>query len=322
MALSRKTIKDPFLRQAFSFHPLLIGGNPFDTPSIYTLIVQFEKQWGVHYALGGTGAVVQVAWGSCLPSRAAPPGSTAKVTEILVHNRRVTGVRLADGTVEKADVVVCNGDVAYTYRHLIPAAHRRKYSNRRLDWLRYSNSLFVIYFGTKRRYLDSQLQHHNIIIHGQYRQMMREIFGKNQLPNDLGLYLHMPSLTDPGIAPPGCESFYVLSLVPNLGADVDWTETAVPYRNRIMEFLEANITCPTCKPTSSPSITSTRCTSSTPSTATGAPPSPSSPPCCNPPGCGRTTARKSSTICTLSARAPTPARASRPCSRRARLPPN
>lgn len=232
-----QNIKDPFLRQAFSFHPLLIGGNPFDTPSIYTLIVQFEKQWGVHYAIGGTGAVVQ-GLGQLFTEQGGDIWLNSEVTEILVHNRRVTGVRLADGTVEKADVVVCNGDVAYTYRHLIPAAHRRKYSNRRLDWLRYSNSLFVIYFGTKRRYLDSQLQHHNIIIHGEYRQMMREIFGKKQLPEDLGLYLHMPSITDPGIAPPGCESFYVLSLVPNLEADVDWTETAVPYRNRIMDFLE------------------------------------------------------------------------------------
>jgi phytoene desaturase len=234
-----QNIKDPFLRQAFSFHPLLIGGNPFDTPSIYTLIVQFEKEWGVHYARGGTGAVV-AGLGRLFAEQRGEIWLNSEVEEILIRDRQVTGVRLADGTVETADAVVCNGDVAFTYRHLIPAMHRRKYSNLRLNMMRYSNSLFVVYFGTKKRYLDSRLNHHNIIINGSYKKMMGDIFRRKQLPDEMGLYLHMPTYTDPTIAPEGHESFYVLSLVPNLGADVDWNEAAVPYRNRIMNFLEEN----------------------------------------------------------------------------------
>jgi phytoene desaturase len=232
-------VKDPFLRQAFSFHPLLIGGNPFDTPSIYTLIVQFEKQWGVHYATGGTGAIV-AGLGRLLAELGVTIELNAEVAEIMVNGRSVTGVRLADGTIEPADAVVCNGDVAFTYRHLIPAAHRRKYTDGRLTRLKYSNSLFVIYFGTKRRYLDSKLHHHNIILNGRYKGLLKDIFAARQLPDDFSLYLHMPTITDPTIAPAGCESFYVLSLVPNLGADIDWATMAGPYRDRIMQFLEDN----------------------------------------------------------------------------------
>jgi phytoene desaturase len=143
-------IRHPFLRQALSFHPLLIGGNPFDTPSIYTLIIQFEREWGIHYARGGTGAVV-AGLGRLLAEQGATIHLESEVAEILVNGRRVSGVRLANGAVETADVVICNGDVAFTYRHLIPAAYRRKYTNRRLDMMGYSNSLFVIYFGTRRR---------------------------------------------------------------------------------------------------------------------------------------------------------------------------
>ncbi len=234
-----QTVKDPFLRQAFSFHPLLIGGNPFDTPSIYTLIIQFEKEWGVHYAIGGTGAVVN-GLGRLFQEQNGDIWLNSEVEEILVQNRRVTGVRLSNGTTEQADAVVCNGDVAFTYRHLIPARHRQKYSNRRLSWMRYSNSLFVIYFGTKRRYLDSPLQHHNIILNGRYQTLMKDIFSRHTLSENLGLYLHMPTVTDPGIAPPGHESFYVLSLVPNLKAGINWNKMAGPYRDRIMQFLEEN----------------------------------------------------------------------------------
>jgi phytoene desaturase len=232
-------IKHPFLRRALSFHPLLIGGNPFDTPSIYTLIVQFERQWGVYYARGGTGAIVD-GLGRLFAEQGGQVQFNSEVEEILVDGRRVTGVRLADGTEHRADVVVCNGDVAYSYRHLIPVQHRRKYSNRHIDRMKFSNSLFVIYFGAKRRYRDSQLRHHNIIFNQRYKGLMKDIFSSAPLPEDFSLYLHMPSLTDPSVAPEGCESFYVLSLVPDLASGTDWATAAKPYRDRIMQFLEDN----------------------------------------------------------------------------------
>lgn len=232
-------IKHPFLRKALSFHPLLIGGNPFTTPSIYTLIVQFEKEWGVHYALGGTGAVV-AGLGRLFAELGGEVQHNKEVAEIMVNGRTVTGVRLADGTVEKADIIVCNGDVAHTYRYLIPERHRRKYSNGRIRRLKFSNSLMVIYFGTKRLYRDSGLRHHNLILNRRYKGLLRDIFAEKSLPDELSLYLHMPSLTDPSIAPKGCESFYVLALAPNLGADIDWTVRARPFRDRVMQFLEDN----------------------------------------------------------------------------------
>ena len=231
-------IKDRFLRRVFSFHPLLIGGNPFDTPSIYTLIAQVEKKWGVHYAIGGTGAIVN-ALGQLLEELGVTIHLEAEVAEITIdEEKRATGIRLADGSRHPADIVVSNGDVAFTYRYLIPEIHRRKYSNRRIDRMKYSMSLFVIYFGTKRRYLDSALDHHNIILNDRYRGLLKDIFASSPLPEDFSLYLHMPSKTDPTIAPPGCESFYVLSPVPHLGSGTDWTRMARTYRDRIMQFLE------------------------------------------------------------------------------------
>jgi phytoene desaturase len=233
-------VKNDFLRRVFSFHPLLIGGNPFDTPSIYTLIVQFEKEYGVHYALGGTGAIV-AALGRLMDELGVKVHLETEVAEILINDdRKAAGVRLADGETIPADVVVSNGDVAATYRHLIPAQHRRVYSDRRLDKMNYSMSLFVIYFGTKRRYLDSKLSHHNIILNERYRGLLKDIFAGRDLPDDFSLYLHMPTITDPSIAPPGCESFYVLSPVPNLESGADWNALAKPYRDRIMQFLEDN----------------------------------------------------------------------------------
>jgi phytoene desaturase len=232
-------VKDDFLRRVFSFHPLLIGGNPFDTPSIYALIVQFEKEYGVHYAVGGTGAIVN-ALGRLMDELGVKVHLETEVAEILVKGRQVTGVRLASGEKVDADVVVSNGDVAFTYRHLIPAEYRRKYSDRRLSRMKYSMSLFVIYFGTKRRYLDSKLNHHNIILNQRYQGLLSDIFAGRDVPDDFSLYLHMPTFTDESIAPPGCESFYVLSPVPNLESDTDWATLAKPYRDRIMQFLEDN----------------------------------------------------------------------------------
>lgn len=230
-------IKDDFLRRVFSFHPLLVGGNPFDTPSVYTLVAQFEKQWGVHYAIGGTGAAVE-GLGRLFRDIGGKIMLNTEVKEIVTDGRRVTGVRLPDASVESADVVVSNGDVAHTYRYLIPDQYRRKYTNRRLDRMAYSMSLVVIYFGTKRRYLDSKFHHHNIILNQRYRGLLRDIFNAHPVPDDFSLYLHMPTITDSSIASEGTESFYVLSPVPHLDSGDNWAELAKPYRDRVMQYLE------------------------------------------------------------------------------------
>lgn len=232
-------IKDDFLRRVFSFHPLLIGGNPFDSPSIYAMIHYLEREWGIHYAVGGTGAIVQ-AMGRLFTELGGEIRLNTEVAQILVDGRRVTGVRLSDGTIIQADAIVSNADVAFTYRNLIPEQYRRKFTNRRVESMKYSMSLFVIYFGTKRLYRDQGLAHHNIILSERYKGLLQDIFRKKLLSEDFSLYLHMPTLTDPSMAPPGSEAFYVLSPVPHLGADIDWTKTAKPYRDAIMQFLEDN----------------------------------------------------------------------------------
>jgi phytoene desaturase len=233
-------VQNDFLRQVFSFHPLLVGGNPFDTTSIYAMIHYLEREWGVYYAMGGTGAIV-AGMIKLFEELGGKVHLNAPVEEILVEGRKVTGVRLQDGSVHKADAVVSNADIAWTYMNLIPGKNRRWNSDFRYKNTRYSMSLFVIYFGTKRRYTDSGLAHHNIILSKRYKELLDDIFSRKILADDFSLYLHMPTITDPTIAPPGHESFYVLSPVPNLSAkDIDWTTMAPIYKERILKFLEDN----------------------------------------------------------------------------------
>lgn len=229
-------VTDDFLRRVFSFHPLLIGGNPLDAASLYVLIHYLEREWGIHYAYGGTGSIV-AGFGKLLSELNVKVHLESEVKEILVKDKRVNGIRMADGTTHDADAIVSNADVAWTYLHLLPAKFRRKNTDRWIKSYKYSMSLFVIYFGTKRRYTDGKLAHHNIILSERYTELLRDIFGE-KLPNDFSLYLHMPTITDPSMAPEGGECFYVLSPVPHLGANIDWTQKAKPYRDAIMNFLE------------------------------------------------------------------------------------
>ena len=234
-------IQDDFLRRCFSFHPLLVGGNPFDTTSIYAMIHYLEREWGIHYALGGTGAIVN-ALVKLFEELDGQIHLNAHVAEILTDNRQVTGLRLIDGSIHQADHIISNADVAFTNLDLIPAKHRgwRNSDLRYKKLTRYSMSLFVIYFGTKRRYNHTELAHHNIILGERYQGLLTDIFKKKHLAQDFSLYLHMPTITDPSMAPEGCESFYVLSPVPHLGADIDWRTTAKSYRDTIIQFLETH----------------------------------------------------------------------------------
>jgi len=232
-------VKDDFLRQCFSFHPLLVGGNPFDTTSIYAMIHYLEREWGVHYAMGGTGAIIK-GLVDLITEMGGKIHLSSEVDEILIEGRKAKGIRLKDGSTHMADAVISNADVPFTYMNMIPARYRRKYSDAKLKRMNYSMSLFVIYFGTNRRYTDSKLKHHNIILGPRYKGLLDDIFHKKVVADDFSLYLHMPTITDPSLAPEGSESFYVLSPVPHLASGTDWSTFAKTYRDRIMQFLEDN----------------------------------------------------------------------------------
>ncbi len=232
-----KYISDPRLRMVFTFHPLLVGGNPFHTTSIYAMIHYLEKEWGVHYAMGGTGAVIR-AFAKLFEEEGGTLRLNTEVDEILVNNRRATGVRLKDGTVLPADIVVSNADVAYTYLRMIKPEHRRKYSDAKVSRMRYSMSLFVVYFGTTRQYPD--IAHHDIILSHRYRELLEDIFTNKILADDFSLYLHRPTATDPSMAPAGCDAFYALVPVPHNASGIDWDTEGPRFRDRIMDFLEKN----------------------------------------------------------------------------------
>jgi phytoene desaturase len=228
-------VRDERLRTVLSFHPLLVGGNPFSTTSIYALIHFLERKWGVWFAMGGTGAIV-AALVELFASLGGELRCSAPVEEILVEGGRASGVRLAGGATLGADIVVSNNDSAATYRQLLPPSARRTWTDARIDKLRLSMSLFVAYFGLRRKHPG--VAHHTILLGPRYRGLLDDIFERKVLADDFSLYLHRPTATDPSLAPPDCDNFYVLSPVPHLGADIDWTRTAEPYRDKIYAFLE------------------------------------------------------------------------------------
>jgi phytoene desaturase len=230
--------KNHKMRVAFSFHPLLIGGNPLNTTAYYCLIAHLEKLHGVHYAMGGTGAVVR-ALVRLIEREGGSLRCNAEVVEILAENGAAAGVRLASGEVLRADVVVSNADPAWTYSKLLGTQPRKRWTDAKLDRARYSMGLFVWYFGTDRRFDD--VYHHTMVLGPRYEGLLKDIFGRKKLTEDFSLYLHRPTANDPSLAPPGCDAFYVLSPVPHLGSGTDWTTMAEPYRARIQKRLEETV---------------------------------------------------------------------------------
>jgi phytoene desaturase len=233
-SLVAKYIEDDRIRQALTFEPLLVGGNPFSTTSIYLLIHWLERKWGVHFALGGTGAIID-GMVRLLGEIGADVRLGEPVEEILVRGGRATGVRTSAGRTLHADVVVSNADPSFVYRHMLPAADAPR-GHRRARRMGQSMSLFVGYFGTDRVYDD--LVHHTIVLGPRYRELLHDIFRKKVLADDFSLYLHAPARTDPAMAPAGKDAFYVLSPVPNTRSGVDWAREAEPYFDRILEELE------------------------------------------------------------------------------------
>ena len=232
-----KYVREPHLRQLLSFHSLLVGGNPFTTTSIYTLIHCLERKWGVYFPKGGTGALV-----CALVKLFEELGGTIRynsgVDRIVTRSGIVTGLRTISGREENFDLVVSNADVVHTYGELLKDEPRAAAMRRRLARKKYSMSLFLIYFGTNRRYPD--LQHHNVIFGPRYRELLGDIFERGRLADDFSLYLHAPTHSDPSLAPPGCDAFYVLSPVPHMGKlALDWQAEGPRYASKILSYLEA-----------------------------------------------------------------------------------
>jgi phytoene desaturase len=234
--LVARFIHDEHLRQAFSFHSLLVGGNPFATSSIYTLIHALERQWGVWFPRGGTGALVR-AMVRLFQDIGGRIELNAPVARIEAVDSRVSGVRVEDGRLFTADAVASNADVVHTYASLLGQHPRGAAEGEALRKKRFSNSLFVLYFGLDKHH--DQLQHHTVCFGPRYRELIKDIFQGQQLADDFSLYLHAPCVTDPSLAPPGCGSHYVLAPVPHLGnAPIDWSREGPRYRDRIFDYLE------------------------------------------------------------------------------------
>ena len=237
-----KYVKDDHLRQALSFHSLLVGGNPFQTSSIYTLIHYLEREWGVFFPEGGTHALVR----SLVKLFQELGGELRLATPVksvdLIKNGNSTKHRVTDdkGSEQDFDFVVSNADVHHTYKKIYASSKVAKKRAKKLEKMDWSMSLFVLYFGTDIAYDD--VAHHTILFGPRYKGLLDEIFKGNGLPEDFSLYLHVPTVTDKSLAPEGCSSAYVLAPVPHLGrADVDWDEIAEEYGDRIIEALEVEM---------------------------------------------------------------------------------
>jgi phytoene desaturase len=228
-------IKDDQLRQAFSFHSLLVGGNPFQTSSIYGLIHALERKGGVWFAKGGTGALI-AGMVRLFEDLGGTLHLNAEIDRIEVEDARATALVLKDGSRHGFDQIASNADVVHTYKHMLGHTPRGQTNAKALEKKRFSMSLFVIYFGLKTEH--PELKHHMVLFGPRYRELISEIFNADGLADDFSLYLHAPSVTDDSLAPPGSSAYYVLSPVPHLGtADIDWAVEGPKYRDRILQYL-------------------------------------------------------------------------------------
>ena len=237
-SLVAKYIKDPQLREVMSFHPLLIGGNPFSVSTAYALINSLERKWGVHSAMGGTGAIIKGLVG-LLDGLGVSIRYASTVKKINIVDNKVTGVTLENGDVLFSNMVVSNADTAWTYKNLIDPAYRKVWTDKKIENGQYSMSLFVWYFGTKKKY--PQVPHHMMLLGKRYKELLNDIFKRHHLANDFSLYLHRPTATDPSLAPEGCDTFYVLSPVPHLDSGTDWSAVSESYRQSIAQMLSETV---------------------------------------------------------------------------------
>ena len=230
----KKYFNDPRHRFTFSFHPLFIGGNPFRAPAVYLIIPYLEKTGGVWFCRGGMYSLVR-ALEDVFKRLGGVVETDAEVEQIVVENRRAKGV-FVNGQFCEADGVISNADLVHTYGELIKSEHRKKWSDKRLRKTQYSMSAFLLYLGVRKKY--PKLKHHTLILSERYKGLVTDIFDNKVLPDDFSMYLHIPSQTDPTMAPKGCESMYVLIPVPNLESGINWEKTKAAYTDSVLTFLE------------------------------------------------------------------------------------
>jgi len=232
-------ISNEKLRKVFSMHPLLVGGNPFSTTSIYTLILYLEKKWGIHYSMGGTGSVVK-ALEKLMNEENIKIIKNAEVTEILTENKKVKGVKINNSKIINSDYVVCNSDPPNVYNNLIKS--KKDYSflfKQKMQRMDYSMGLFVYYFGSKKKYND--VAHHTIYFGETYEKHLDKIFEKKVLSDDISYYLHRPSATDPNMAPSEQDAFYVLVPVPNNLSKINWIDEGDKFKKLILEKMDKTV---------------------------------------------------------------------------------
>jgi len=232
-------ISNEKLRRVFSMHPLLVGGNPFSTTSIYTLILFLEKKWGIHYSMGGTGSVVN-ALEKLMKEENIKIIKNAEVTEILTENKNVKAIKINNSEVINCDYIICNSDPPNVYKNLIKSKNNYNFLfKQKMKRMNYSMGLFVYYFGSKKKYDD--VAHHTIYFGKSYEKHLDKIFEKKVLSEDISYYLHRPSATDPNMAPDGQDAFYVLVPVPNNLSKINWANQGVKFKNLILDKMDKSV---------------------------------------------------------------------------------
>ena len=227
------------LRRVFSMHPLLVGGNPFTTTSIYTLILFLEKKWGIHYSMGGTGSVVK-ALEKLMKEEGIKIIKDAEVTEIISDNKDVKAVKINKSNIINCDYVVCNSDPPNVYKNLIKSKKNYNFLfKQKIKRMDYSMGLFVYYFGSKKQYND--VAHHTIYFGKSYEKHLEKIFEKKVLSEDISYYLHRPSATDPNMAPNNQDAFYVLVPVPNNLSNINWLNEGEKFKNLVLDKMDKTV---------------------------------------------------------------------------------
>ena len=231
-------IKNEKLRRMLSVHPLLVGGNPFTTTSIYGLILYLEKKWGIHYSMGGTGHIIN-SLEKLMKEENIDVMKGHEVTNIISLNNKIQGVKLDNKKEINADNVICNADPPAVYEKLLDKKKISSLFKWKKNRMQYSMGLFVYYFGTKKTYDD--VEHHTIKFGDKYKEHLDDIFNKKKLNNDITYYLHRPSATDKSMAPEGHDCFYVLVPVPNNQSGVDWSIEGKKIKNLVIDKMEDSL---------------------------------------------------------------------------------